>query len=86
MVKNTFPRTLLSEEESQYIIEVSPNQKAEQQNHTRHLCVFHKFITRFATGNDFIEQEQDVSAVQRRNGQKVKNAQIDGNEREQHQQ
>ena len=70
-VKNTFPRTLLSEEESQYIIEVSPNQKAEQQNHTRHLCVFHKFITRFATGNDFIEQEQDVSAVQRRNRQNI---------------
>ena len=80
MVKNTFPRTLLSEEESQYIIEVSPNQKAEQQNHPRHLCVFHKFITRFATGNDFIEQEQDVSAVQRRNRQNIHKSKDDRQE------
>ena len=45
------------EEEPQYVIEVCPDQQAEQKNHTGHLSVLHKLVARFTTGNHLIEEE-----------------------------
>ena len=52
------------EEEPQYVIEVCPDQQAEQKHHTGHLSVLHKLVTRFTTGYHLVEEEEHVSAVQ----------------------
>ena len=51
------------EEESQNIIEVSPYQQTEEQNHTGHLGVFHKLVARFAAGYHLVEEEEHVATV-----------------------
>ena len=51
------------EEESQNIIEVSPYQQTEEQNHTGHLGVFHKLVARFTTGYHLVEEEEHVATV-----------------------
>ena len=60
-----------SEKESQYIIEISPDEQGKQQEHTYHLCPFEEFITRLTTSDNLVKQEQYMSTVESRNRQNI---------------
>ena len=54
-----------SEEEPQNIIEIRPYKKTEEQDHTGHLGILHKLVTRFAAGYHLVPDGR--SAEVRRN-------------------
>ena len=68
------------------IVECGKNHQPDEQDKSRGVDGDLIFLADGFSADRLDDKEYQPSAVQRRNGQKVKNAQIDGNEREQHQQ
>ena len=67
-----------SEQKSHHIVEVRPDEQAEQKEHSHHLCIFQKFVAWFAACDDFIKKEQYVPTVKRRNRKDVHHCQHHG--------
>ena len=59
--------TVLSEQESQHVIKISPYQQCEKQYHSYNLSILKELVARLAASDDFVKQEQYVSAIQSRN-------------------
>lgn len=49
--------SVVLKEKSQYIIEISPYQQPEKQEHAYHLRIFHEFITGLTAGYNLIDKE-----------------------------
>lgn len=70
----------LSEDEPQYIIQVSPDEQGKEQEHAYHLRAFHELVAGLAAGYNLVDEEQHMAAVQSGDGQNVHEGQDDGEE------
>ncbi len=64
-------RHLHQVEESQHIIQVGYNEQEEENSETDILGTLHELIARLAACNDFIKEEEHMSAIQCRNRKNV---------------
>ena len=59
------------EEEAEQVVPVRKYKQGEEKEHSNNLCVFEELVARLATGNNLVDKEHHMPAIQRRNWQYV---------------